>query len=561
MKLPAPVPSLSSVLLLCVPWALVTACGPPDRGSDEAGGAGGGAVGRGGTPEGAGSKVTGTLVVPLSDSPEHLNPGVTTQGGVHAAARSLYSGLVSLDADLHPVPDLAASWKVEDGGATYRFRLREGVEWHDGEPFTSADVAYTFEEVLLKYHARARASLGTVLEAVETPGPHEVVFRFREPYAPFLQQLNVHEAAILPRHLFEGTDPLTNPANRAPVGTGPFRFVSHDPDVELRYEAHPRYHHPGLPRARRLVMPVIPDGGNQVLALEAGTVDYLQGVPGPDEARLERKGFPLFSSPLGAGGSNCIMTLSFNLDRPLFRDVRVRRAIAHAIDRRGFLERVLFGQGRVAEAPISSGIPFAHAEGLPMPEHDREEARRLLEEAGWHVGADGIRISTGPRGVGDRMPLRIRFHHFPAFTPYADLLRAQLRRVGIEVLPRPMDPPLFVEEVFRDRDFDTNIVSYCNMTDPEIGVRRMYVSSNIAPVPFSNSSGYSDPRVDSLFDAGRRTLDRSARGDIYREIQEILVRDLPYFWLVETASTRAHRPECSGFGVYGHFAERASCEP
>lgn len=512
----------------------------------------------------------GTLVVPLSDSPEHLNPVITTQGGVHTASRSLYSGLVELTAELDPVPDLAESWTVEDGGATYRFRLREDVRWHDGRPFTSADVQFTFEEVLLKYHARARASLGTVLGSIETPGPHEVVFRFREPYAPFLQQLNVHEAAILPRHLFEGSDPLTNPANREPVGTGPFRFEAHVPDVELRYAAHPRYHKPGLPRARRLVMPIIPDAGNQALALEAGEVDFLNGVRGPDQERLRQRGFPLFSSGLGSGGSNCIMTLSFNLDRPFFRDPGLRRAVAHAIDRGQFVERILFGEGRVAEAPISSGIPFAHAEGLPMPDHDPARARLLLERAGWRspdeAGGDrprapGIRVARGVEGVPDGSPLRFGFHHFPAFTAYGELLRAQLRRVGIALEPRALEPPLFVEEVFRRREFDTNVVSYCNMTDPEIGVRRMYVSSNIAPVPFSNSSAYRNPIVDSLFDAGRRTLDRDERGAIYRRIQEILVRDLPYFWLVETETTRAYRPECSGFALYGHFAEAASCGP
>lgn len=501
------------------------------------------------------------LVVALSDDPVHLNPAITTQGGVHTASTMLYNGLVGLTAELEPVPELATTWDIEDGGRLYRFHLRDDVVWHDGTPFTSADVSFTIAEILLRYHARARASLGTVLERVDTPDAHTVELRFRAPYAPLLQQLNVHEAPILPRHVFEGTDPLTNPANRSPVGTGPFRFDEHRPDVEIRYVANPDYFKPGLPRLERIVMRVIPDAGNQVLSLEAGEVDWLFGVPGPQRPRLERRGFEFLSSGLGSGGSNCIMTLSYNLDRPAFADVRTRRAIAHGIDRGRILERILFGEGRVADAPISSGIPFAHAQGLPLPTHDVAEARRLLEEAGWRSAGEGrARRARGVSGVEDGTALVIEFSHFPTYADYARLLRAQLATIGVEFVSRPLEPAVFSDVVFGQRDFDMNIISYCNMTDPEVGVRRMYVSSNIAPVPFSNSSAYRNPVVDSLFDRGRSVVDEIARGRAYRRIQEILVRDLPYMWLVETVSTRAHSPRCEGFSVYGHFAERASCD-
>lgn len=498
----------------------------------------------------------------LTDDPAHLNPAITTQGGVHTASKLLYNGLVGLDEDLEPEPELAASWEIEDGGRVYRFRLRDDVVWHDGTPFTAEDVVFTFREILLEYHARARASLGTVLESVEALDPHTVEFRFSEPYAPLLRQLDVHEAPILPRHLFEGADPLTNPASREPVGTGPFRFVAHAPDVEIRLEKSRDYFREELPKLDRIVMRVIPDKGNQVLALEAGEVDWLFGVPAPDQDRLRDQGFELLRSTLGSGGSNCIMTLSYNLDRPALGDLRTRRALALAIDRNQVLERVLFGEGRVAEAPISSGLPFAHASGLPMPGHDPDSAAILLDAAGWRLPSDGdgrIRRARGVEGVDDGTPLRIEFLHFPAFSPYAELLRAQLREVGVDFVARPLEPSVFVEAVFRHRAFDMNIVSYCNMTDPEIGVRRMYVSSNIAPVPFSNSSAYRNPTVDSLFDRGRSVLDETTRGAIYRRIQEILVEELPYYWLVETVSTRAHAPRCAGFEVYGHFAEAASC--
>jgi hypothetical protein len=125
---------------------------------------------------------------------------------------------------------------------------------------------------------------------------------------------------------------------------------------------------------------------------------------------------------------------------------------------------------------------------------------------------------------------------------------------------RALEPPVFAETVFTDRDFDTNIISYCNGNDPEIGVRRMYISANIAPIPFSNSSAYRNDEVDELFDQALRTVDLDERSEIYRDIQEILVEELPYFWIVETTATRIFRSECEGFRPYSLFAEEARCE-
>lgn len=552
----------------CVLALVVAACG---TGHGEAAPEATAAPGDAATPEAAetgappgepmqGQAEGGTLVVAISSDPGHLNPAITTQGGTHTASEILYNGLVSLDDDLTPQPDLAESWEMTDDGATYTFTLRDDVVWHDGEPFTSADVRWTFENALLEYHSRTRASMEEAIEAIEAPDEHTVVFRFAYPYAPLLLQLEVTEAPILPMHIYEGTDPEQNEeANLNPVGTGPFRFVSYTPDSEIRLEANPDYHK-GEPPLDEVVMRVIPDASSQVIALEAGEVDWLWGVPGPDLQRLagdER--FETLRTSRNPGGSNCIMTVSYNLDEPMLSDVRVRRAIGLALDQEAFLERVIFGEGAVAEAPISSGIPFAHAEDVDVPGYDVEAAERLLDEAGWVREGDGVRSAQGVDGVEDGTPLAFDFAHFPTFAQYGELYRAQLREVGAEVELRALEPPVFAETVFTDRDFDTNIVSYCNGNDPEIGVRRMYISDNIAPIPFSNSSAYRNERVDELFDEAQQTVDLDERSGIYREIQEILVEELPYHWLVETVATRVYRAECSGFRGDGHFAESASC--
>lgn len=513
------------------------------------------------TTEAMEEETGGTLVVAISSDPGHLNPAITTSGGTHTASELLYDGLVELDDNGEPVPGLAESWDIEEDGRVYRFHLREGVTWHDGTPFTSADVKFAFEEVILQYHSRSAASIGQAIESIETPDDLTVVFTFQAPYAPLLQQLNVTEAPIVARHIYKGSDPTENPANLEPVGTGPFQFVSYSPDEEIRFAANENYFKDG-PYVDEVVQRIIPETGSQVIAFEAGEVDWLWGVPGPDLARFEADdSVGLLRTGINPGGQNCIMTVSYNLDRPIFQNVDVRAGIAHAIEREAFLERILFGQGAVAAAPIHSGIGFAHGQGLDMPNHDPATAAALLEGAGWVLGDDGVRMAEGVPGVEDGTPLSFGFLSFPAFASYGELLRAQLGEVGIDLVLSALEPPVFVETVFTNRDFDTNIVSYCNRTDPEIGVRRMYISSNIQPIPFSNSSGYANEDVDRLFDEAAVTVDPDARSPIYQEIQEILVAELPYFWIAETVATRAHSSRCSGFTASGHFAATARCAP
>jgi peptide/nickel transport system substrate-binding protein len=527
--------SLLTAALMCSAWGPATAQDAPPRG--------------------------GTLVVAISADPGHLNPAITTSGATHTAAELIYNGLLGRDERGEPAPELAESWTVEQAGAVYRFRLREGVTWHDGARFTAADVKFTFEQVLLKFHARTKASMGDALAGIETPDDRTVVFRFKQPYAPLLLQLDATEAPIIARHVYQGGDPQTHPANAAPIGTGPFRFVAYRKGAEIRLARNPAYFKRGLPYLDEIVMRVLPDAGTQVLALESGEVDFLWGVPGPQQGRLQADGrIRMAQTSYHPGGSNCIMTMSFNLDRPILKDVRTRRAIALALDREAILRQILFGEGKVAAAPISSEIAWAHARRLALPGFDRAEAEKLLDAAGWKKEREATRVARGVVGIADGTRLAIDFLHFPAFAKYGELVRQHLGAVGIEVTQRPLEPAVFAPTVFKDRAFDTNVISYCNGPDPEIGVRRMYHSSQIGPAPFTNAAAYRKERVDTLFDQAARTVERERRTPIYRQIQEILSQELPYVWLVETPTTRAWSARCGGFRAWtGHFAEAAFC--
>ncbi len=488
----------------------------------------------------------GTAIVGVAGDPGHLNPAISTAGPLHAVAGSIYNGLVALDRDGAPQPDLARRWDITPDGRTVTFHLVKGVRWHDGQPFSAADVKFTFDEVLLRLHARARAGLAPAIDAIEAPDAHTVVFRLHRAHPALLRQLDVTEAPILARHLYAGTDLNQNPVNLRPVGTGPFRFESYRRDDQVVLVRNADYFKPGLPRLDKLVFRILPNASTQVNALLAGEVDMLQRVSALDAQRLKGLAVTLVDTRAAAGGANCTMTLAFNLQRPRLDDLRVRRAIAQAIDREQVLRLVVYGQGRVAAAPIASGIAWAHLTGaLAALPTDVAAANRLLDEAGLARGADGQRASFD-------------LLHFPAFARYSELLRQQLAAVGIALRVRLLDPAAFVPAVFTQRDFDLALISYCNGTDPEIGVRRMVHSSSIGAVPFSNAAAFRDAEVDRLFDVAGATVDAAARGEAYRAAQRRIVAQLPYWWLVETDFTAAWRDDLADFAPWSsQFAETA----
>jgi peptide/nickel transport system substrate-binding protein len=514
----------------------------------------------------------GTLVVAIGSDPGSLNPAVTSSGVVHPASEMMFNGLVGWGPDGKITPELAEKWTIEGGGTSYRFTLRSGVKWHDGQPFTSDDVKFSFEKALLPFHSRTKASMGSAGLTLETPDPLTVIFRFPQPYAPLLQQLNVTEAPIIPKHVYESCADISTvagcPANKTPIGTGPFKLDSYTIN-EIRMSRNPDYFRQGEPYLDGMVERVIPDPETQILALENKEVDWVGSVPGPDVARITKNSaLATAPAPRGSGGGNCIMTGIFNMKppagrTPFFTDLRVRQAVWAGVNRQQAFQNVLFGQGKVSDAPIHSGITFAHATGLALPTYDVNRAKSLLDSAGWKDEGKGVRVARGVPNVPDGTEFRIDWHGFVGDqTTYGEQIRAQLKDVGIDVTVKTQDNATLANDVFTKRDFDMSAASYCNGDDPEIGVRRQYDSKQISSTAFSNGAGYSNPQVDALLDQGAREPDPAKRGPIYRQIQEIAVRDLPYLWLAETVSLRAFNANCTNFNQEntGLFAEAAFCK-
>ena len=352
------------------------------------------------------------------------------------------------------------------------------------------------------------------------------MFNFTQPYAALLQRLNSTEAPILPKHVYEGVDDVqTADANLAPVGTGPFKLESYDIDNEIVLVRNDDYFKAGLPYLDRVVMQGDPDQNTQVLALEQGEVDYMWRVPGGEIERLRGDdSIVLHGVNSGPGGGFCIPTLTFNSERDVFSDLRVRQAIAHAVNRDQMLAQVIFGQGKVATGPINSQMAFAYSDDVTTYAYDVDRANALLDEAGY--GGDGTRFS-----------IDLLVFSFGDFPKYAEVMRQNLAEVGIEVeVSRWTAAP---SSRGCSASATSTPTSSATATTP---IPRSAWPACTSPATSATSRSRTGRRtstrsIDELFDAAASTPDVARRGELYGEIQQILTAELPYLWLLETRFT------------------------
>lgn len=462
----------------------------------------------------------GTAIVVLGSDPEHLNTAISTGYPIGAVGASLYSALLYLDADGVPHGELAESWSVSADDLTYTFRLRP-ANFHDGTPVTSADVVYSMTDVLAPNHGRFQTAF-RVIESITAPDPATVVIRLQRPYAPLISLLTVFDAPILPKHVYEGTDPLTNPANQAPIGSGPFRFVEWVRGERVVLERFDGYFlEPAL--LDRLIYRVVPQDVARSVALEVGEADLLWGfyMPTADLDRLEA------NPNLAVWKGLSIPSLYFvfmNTDNPALADVRVRQAIMFAVDREQIVEQAQGGLGAVAAGPFGAGFAYAYdanADYRSLYPFDPARARALLAEAGVsNLTLDFVYDSA--RG---------------SFAAAAEIMRDNLRQVGINLNVQPVERSVMVERVY-GRQYDLSMQSFTSSGDPAIGYHRIYLSA--APgTNFVNATGYGNADVDSLLNEAAGLADRDARAALYAQALAILARDVPTMVLFDELSTEA----------------------
>ena len=449
-----------------------------------------------------------------------LIPHITSDSSSHEIGGFIYNGLVRYDKDLKLEGELAKSWEIEDGGLKIIFHLRKGVKWHDGKPFTSGDVLFTYRLMVDPNTPTAYAEDFLQVKNASAPDPYTFVVEYGKPFAPSLSSWAV---AILPRHILEGVRDLAKSVqNRLPVGTGPYRFVEWKPGEKIVLAENSDYFE-GRAYINRIIYRIIPDQATMFLELKAGGVDSMGLTPiqytrqtETDSFRRNYVKYHYFSFGY--------TYLGYNLNNPLFEDKRVRQALSYAIQREDIIKGVLSGLGVVATGPYKPGT-WASNPGVTKYRYNPRKAKSLLASAGW--------TDTNGDGFLDRKGVKFSFTILTnqgneSRAKTAVLLQKYFNEVGIEVKIRVVEWAAFINEFIDKRKFEAVLLGWSIGQDPD--QYDIWHSSKTGQKEL-NFIGYSNREVDSLLEKGRRTFDREKRKNYYWKIQEILADEQPYNFL------------------------------
>ena len=418
------------------------------------------------------------------------------------------------------VPKLASGVEISDDALTYTVALRDDVTFSNGEPMTSEDVRWSVERAL---NDSPFGFLLSAIDTIDTPDEGTVVFNLQFPWAPFLADLSLWAAGIMPAE-FGGMEPEEFFEN--PIGTGPFTLDEWNPGESIRLVRNPNYWQEGKPYLDSVTWTLVPDENTRMLQLEGEQADIISEVPLSQMDALNSKdGIVADSFELAT-----VFWLSFNTTEPPFDDIHLRRAIAHAIDKEAIADAVLFGFGGPACSVISPVVPF-HDPDTPCLEHDLELAADELAQSAY---PDGVTVEYL---VGDQTPDR----------PIAEIIQNQLAPLGIDVELRPIDFGQFYSTVF---EFDYQMAytgwtmdipdpdqKIAFMFDPELGGGDSY------------STGYENPEMIELVRAGQQAVDLDERAEIYAQIQALAAEESPFIPLVVLDNAFAWREDVRGLYI------------
>ncbi len=491
----------------------------------------------------------GTLIVGTTQVARTLNGAVQSGFSTAMPGAQLFASPLRFDDKWNPQPYLAESWKLAGDGKSLTLNLRKNALFHDGKPVTSADVAFSI--MAIKVNHPFPTLLGPV-ERVDTPDPHTAIIRMGTPHPAIMLAMSPALCPILPKHIYgDGQDLKTHPRNATDVvGSGPFRLVEFQAGRRIVLERFDKFFLPGKPYLDKIVFNVTPDNSSLVLGLEQGQIQMLPFVSGALDLRRLSKNPQLAVTSKGYEGAGAQNWLAFNLTRKPLSDLRVRKAIACAIDK-NFITKVLMGGfATVSDGPIAASSPFAIKEVTRYP-FDLKKSAQLLDAAGFIAGEDGVRF-------------KLTIDYLPGVDEQqknvAEYVRAQLKKVGIQVeLNASADFPSWAKRM-ASHDFDMSMDSVFNWGDPVIGVHRTYLSTNIKPVVWTNTQSYSNPEVDKLLNDAGTQLDPEKRRADYAEFQKIVTDDCPIVFINATpyhtvTSTKVGNVPTSIWGPMSPFDE------
>jgi peptide/nickel transport system substrate-binding protein len=478
----------------------------------------------------------GVVIRALTSEPSGLDPHGPPGSGQNVLLPYLFDTLVFRDVDNTYKPFLAESWEVAPDGKTITFQLREGVTFHDGTPMDAQAVVFTFERFKEKGAKNPLAGGIMDIANIEAVDSHTVRFHFDQPSAIFFGTLSMPYAGILsPTAVKEAGDAFA----QKPVGTGPFKLDQWEPGVSITLVRNPDYQwgppvvqNQGPPHIEKATFKVIPDAATQLAALQAGEVDVLfVNQPGQILKLREEENVQLTETTL-----NTLIYLGFNCQKTPFDDVRVRQALAHAVNKTEIIETALSGLGQEAFAPLASTLP-GFDPNLKEYElgYDPEKAEVLLAEAGFTQDADGVWV-RGDENLGGVLLTSTRAPN----EAVATVMQSQFKAIGVPIEIQQLDARAVIK-TSTEGEYDLLLWRY-DWNDAD--VLNIYLSSD--RIGRTNRVFYSNKTVDELLERAMHEVDQQARNQIYIEIQKIILADAPWQPLYTPLNVLAIRDRVEG---------------
>ena len=460
-----------------------------------------------------------TFIEASIGEPSNLLPILSSDSASSDINQLVYNGLIRYDKNLQLEGELAESWEISEDNLSFTFHLRKGVTWHDGAPFTSADVLFTYQMYINPDVPTSYAEDFLQVAKAEVIDDYTFKVTYEKPYAPALESWGT---PIHPKHLLEGKDVTKSELSRQPIGTGPYKFAKWDAGEKVELLANPDYFE-GKPYIYRVVYRVIPDTSTQFLELKAGNLDLMGLTPIQYQTQTDSA---IFTDRFNKYRylSFSYTYLGYNMTKPLFQDKRVRQAISYAIDKQELIDGVLLGLGQAATGPYKPDT-WVYNNNVKRYNYDPEKAKALLSEAGWE-DSDNDNILDKD---GEPLAFTIVTNQGNDLrSKTAEIIQRRLKEVGIDIEIRVVEWATFLKEFIFTGNFDATILGWSGGPEPD--QYNIWHSSKTAPREL-NFIKYQNPEVDELLEKGRRTFDQAERKKIYDRFQEILAEEQPYTFL------------------------------
>lgn len=463
-----------------------------------------------------------TFIEASIGEPSNLLPVLASDSASSDINGLVYNGLVRYNKNLELEGELAETWDISADNLTITFHLRKDVCWHDGTPFTSADVLFTYQLYVDPKTPTAYAESYRQVSKAEAPDALTFKVTYDKPYAPALGSWGV---SILPRHLLEGQNITKSPLSRQPIGTGPYKFIEWKSGEKLVLEANEDYFE-GRPYIKRVLYRIIPDLSTQFLELQSGGLDFMGLTPIQYQTQTQTPSFEQKFNKyryLAFGYTY----LGYNLKRPMFQDKRVRQALTCAIDKQEIIDGVLLGLGQVATGPYKPDT-WVYNPNVQRYGYDPTRAKELLAETGWKdTNGDGILDKNGEAlsftiVTNQGNDLRVKS---------GEIIQRRFREVGVDVKLRVIEWASFLKEFINPGNFDATILGWSGGPEPD--QYNIWHSSKTGPREL-NFIQFKNSEVDELLEKGRRTFDQAERKKSYDRFQEILAEEQPYTFLYVT---------------------------